>query len=191
MVCDRTSLLTDFYACKWRKTDIRMRSNPARARVGRASGFFRRVFISPTGRRPLTDWWLSICANSALEQPSMAIYQLLEHGPACKVRRCKSALKAWISDVAGQVQALHGRGWARWKRAVRLSTKSACTATWPQVSVFQVFYVHQQKRRDPLAAFLCLLPYPRFLPSSAWYSSLSPRIPTTWLLSCSTSLLPV
>src|SRR5450830_419202 len=48
----------------------------------------------------------------------------------------------------------------------------------------------KQRRRETLAAFLHRS-QPRFLPSSAWYNSLSPRIPTTLLLSCSTSLWPV
>ncbi|QHG26105.1 hypothetical protein GDV60_25870 [Pseudomonas sp. DTU12.1] len=47
------------------------------------------------------------------------------------------------------------------------------------------------KLAPTLIQFLHLGLQPRFLPSRAWYSSLSPRIPTTLLLSCSTSLLPV
>lgn len=45
-------------------------------------------------------------------------------------------------------------------------------------------------RREP-ALFIRVGDQPRFLPSSAWYSSLSPSTPTTRLCSCSTSLWPV
>ena len=67
---------------------------------------------------------------------------------------------------------------------------------WASPSLLQVNTVASANknagslRREP-AFFIQLKNQPRFLPSNAWYSSLSPSTPTTRLCSCSTSLWPV
>ncbi len=150
--------------------------------------------------------------KAALEQPSMSIYLLLEHYPLSKIviglsifvgfvlfltpADSGSVMLANLSRSGGELDE-DAPNWLRilWSAVVTLVTIGLLFAG--NFTAMQTVVVLAGLPFSAVLIAFAAAPsgavgdQPRFLPSSAWYSSLSPSTPTTLSCSCRTSLWPV